>query len=229
MGKLNEKYNGIELNDMDSEIVGILNCFVANNNIKNYVEHYIGFGSIIGNIQCDTKYGISNNKYIVSLMNYLKSGGDIPSDISLGDFEDVKANYLSKSKTYNEWYYGLIGFMVSGLDSCKPFGSRYIVQSELTKCYEKTISSIDNHRTYLDNTDFVFGNIDSIPSDLRDTLIYFKIPKCTKAKFNETLEKLKNLSNNNIVIIKDTQEHEEFELVWKEQGKNEKAVRLYRL
>lgn len=229
MKRLNERYNGIELNDTDSEIVGILNCLIASNNIKNYVEHYIGFGNIIGNIQCDVKYGISNNNYIVELMNYLKNGGDIPSDISLGDFEDVKANFLCKSKAYNDWYYGLIGFMVSGLDSCKPFGSRYIVQSELTKCYERTISNIDNHRTYLDNTDFIFGTVDSISSELKDALIYFKIPKCNKAKLGEILDKLKRLSANNIVIIRAEQEYKEFELLWKEHDKNEKAVRLYRV
>lgn len=226
-------YNGLKLDDIDSEIVGILNCLIAENGIKIYVEPYIGFGDIIGNIQCESKCGYDSNKYIIELMNYLSNSGSIPDNINLGAFEDAKAHYQCKSKAYENWYYGLLGFMLSGSDETKPFNSRYITQDALNDAYSKTRDNIENHRSYIDNTKFTIGKIEDICDDLKDALIYCKIPKYKRFKADKFLEKMLKLSENNIVILKTDATYNEFELIWEEYSDikqlGRQLTKLYRI
>jgi len=226
-------YKGLELGSLDSEIVGVLNCLIVENNIKKYIEPYIGFGSIIGNIQCENKYGSDPNKYIVALLNYLSNGGDIPESMSLGEYEDVKAHYHCKSKVYSDWYYGLIGFALSGADETKPFHSRYITQDALNDAYLKLKSNIENHRSYVSDTVFTTGQVDSLSDDLKGALIYCKIPKYKRFSADKFLNKLFELSKHNYVVLRTESIYSEFELLWEEytgvKTLGKQTVKLYRI
>lgn len=226
-------YKGLKLNDLDSEIVGILNCLIVENNIKTYVEPYIGFGNIIGNIQCENKYGYDSNKYIIGLLRYLSNNGAIPDEISLGAFEDAKAHYQCKSKAYEDWYYGLLGFMLSGSDETKPFHSRYITQDALSDAYSKTRDNVEKHRSYISDTKFAIGKIDGICDKLKDALIYCKIPKYKRFNADKFIDNMFKLSENNIVILKAEAVYSEFELIWEEYNDikqlGKQSNKLYRI
>lgn len=226
-------YKGIELSDIDSEIVSILNCLIAENNIKNYIELDIGFGEIISNIQCDNRYGYSTNKYLISLFKHLNSNRRISDTISIGAFEDIKSHYQVNSKEYSDWCYGLVGYMLSGLNETKPFSKRYKTQKELSIAYTDLITAIKNQKTYISDVEFIGGKIDALQDDLHDSLIYIKMTSVRKPSADKILNKAIKLSTNNTVILRTNLLYNDFETVWKEcntTNMNERQlIKLYKI
>lgn len=228
------QHKSLGLNNIDSEIVSVLNCIIACNEIKTYVEPDIVTSDIISSIQCANRYGLSKSKYIVGLYNYISNCGEIPDSLTVGEFEDAKAHYNVKDNhikfdKYVDWYYGLLGYELARLarqKKLKPFCSRYITQESLNHDYSKLRAYLLDQSISLHTAEFKVGDISNVSNDLSNALIFCSIPENKRTDTGKFLEEAYRLSENNTVIIKTNAVYSEFELVWEEYIDNENSERL---
>ena len=65
------KYMGSK-NRLAKELVPIIQKYIDDNKIENYLEPFVGGCSIIGKIKCKNRYGSDNHKYLIAFLNKIK-------------------------------------------------------------------------------------------------------------------------------------------------------------
>lgn len=106
------KYMGSK-NRISKDLVPIIQSYIDNNNIENYLEPFVGGCSIIEKIKCKNRYGSDNHKYLIALLNNLDKLNELPDFITKEHYSDVRNCYNKKLNNYEDWYIGAIGFLAS--------------------------------------------------------------------------------------------------------------------
>ena len=88
--------------------------YIDSNDIKTYIEPFVGGANIIDKIKCDKKIGYDNNEYLISMWNALQKGYEPPGDITKEEYKYVKDHKDEFSKEY----IGISWAMVVILLSC---------------------------------------------------------------------------------------------------------------
>ena len=74
-----------------------------------YVEPFVGGCNMIDKIQHPLRLGADSNEYLMALLKYVQSGGELPEHIEKEEYQKVKAN----PDSYSDWYVGYVGFICS--------------------------------------------------------------------------------------------------------------------
>ena len=105
------KYMGSK-NRLSKELIPIIQKYIDDNNIKNYLEPFVGGANVIDKIKCENRYGSDNCKYLIALLKQTQKDISIfPSTINKEIYNDVRQNY--KESKYEDWFIGLVGFCAS--------------------------------------------------------------------------------------------------------------------
>ena len=87
------------------EIVPILQEMIDNNEIKTYVEPFVGGANVIDTIRCERRIGGDNHEYLIALLKHVRDGGELPTEVSKELYDDVRKNKNTKqystSKDFN--------------------------------------------------------------------------------------------------------------------------------
>jgi len=62
-------------------IAPIINKYISDNQIKTYVEPFVGGANMIEHIECENKYGLDSNKYLIEFLKAIQSGWNPLEDI----------------------------------------------------------------------------------------------------------------------------------------------------
>ena len=77
---MNLKYMGSKAR-LAKEIAPIINKLIKENNIKTYIEPFVGGANMIEHIICERKIGIDNNEFLIAmwkaLPNYVEGEHDV--------------------------------------------------------------------------------------------------------------------------------------------------------
>lgn len=74
-----------------------------------YVEPFVGGCNMIDKVQHPLRLGADSNEYLMALLKYVQSGGELPEHIDKDEYLRVKAN----PEGYDKWYTGFCGFIAS--------------------------------------------------------------------------------------------------------------------
>lgn len=143
------------------DIVPILQSCIDDNHITNYYEPFVGGANIIDKIKCGNKYGSDKNKYLIALLTHVQHGGELLEDVSRELYNDVRYNYNIQSDKYEDWYYGMIGFLAS-------YNGRWFDGGFAKPGYEKTKNG-NRYRNYYKEAK---ANLLSQISDIQDIVFY---------------------------------------------------------
>ena len=74
-----------------------------------YVEPFVGGANMIDKIEHPYKLGADNNKYLITLLEAVQNGQELPEHITKDEYIAVKTN----KDNYPDWYVGFVGFVSS--------------------------------------------------------------------------------------------------------------------
>lgn len=218
--------------NLADEILPVLMSFITTYNIKTYVEPFVGGANIIDKVQAEKKIGYDIDKYIIALFKYIQNGGEIPEGITKEQFNDAKAQYESKKKTYDDWYIGLLGYL--GGNGKKIYGQRKLgmTTEEFNDKYIESRNDLLHQLKFLGDIEFKTADYKEL--DFKGALIYCDPPYSGKVgidgtaktiNYREFWDKVREWSKENIVIVSEEQAPDDFDIIWEQENSSEETNR----
>lgn len=94
-------------------IVPIIQSYIDKSGFAIYQESFCGGCAIIEKVNCNIRVALDSNKYLTALLNHVKNGGVMPSNISKEYYDEVRASYYAQDGRYPDWLIGCVGFLAS--------------------------------------------------------------------------------------------------------------------
>lgn len=226
------KYVGSK-NRISKYIAQIIQSYIDNLNIENYIEPFVGGANMIDKIVCKNKYGFDSHKYLIALLKQTQIDTSIfPNDISESLYKDVKENMEDK---YEDWFIGLTGFCSFGgkwWGYPRGFKNDKVTPRNITN---ETIRNLVKQSENLKDIIFDckdFRDIDS--NEFNNSVFYCDPPYRDTTKYStgnfpyeEFYEWCRGVSKNNIVLISEYWMPEDFKCIWSKNikcGLDQKVV-----
>lgn len=214
------KYMGSK-NRLCKDIVPIIQSYIDNNNINNYLEPFVGGANVIDKIKCNNKYGSDSNKYLIALLKECTNSDFVlPYDISEEEYKYIKAH----KEQYNDYFLGYIGFQLS-------YGAKWFDTFRRDKegkrnyaheAYRNVMKQIPN----LKDIHFDCCDFRNINPNISNFVIYCDPPYRDTAKYSvgefpyeEFYNWCKDMAKNNIVLISEYNMPSDFECIYQKDYK----------
>lgn len=211
-------------------IVPIIQSYIDNTpNCNGYWEPFVGGANVIDKIKCNDKYGSDLNAYLIALLNYVSSGGQLYDSVSKELYDKARdCFYKNRLGDFELWQIGCIGFLAS-------YNGRFFDGGYAKPTIEKTKTGEryrDYYREAKDNlmlqapslTGIMFETMDyrKCNLDVKNFVIYADPPykntkqfkNSTNFNFDEFWDVMRMLSRNNTVLISELQAPNDFECIW---------------
>lgn len=214
-------------NRISKFLVPIIQKYIDDNNIKTYVEPMVGGANIIDKINCENKIGADINNELISLLRYVQIDNALsiaPGTCTFEHYSDVRENRKLHTNKYNTEYIALIGY-------CASYGGRYFDggygrdSKGGRSIYNERVKNLKEQSQYLKNIEFRCCDYKKF-ADYKDCLFYFDPPyKDTKQysiqniNYDEFYDFLRQLSQNNIVLISEYNMPNDFKCIWQRERK----------
>lgn len=211
-------------------IVPIIQKYIDDNNIKLYVEPFVGGANVIDKIKCERKVGYDLNKYLIALLRHVSNDGKLYDEVTKEFYDKARESFKSgDTKEFEDWQIGNIGFLAS-------YNGRFFDGGYAKSGYEKTKNGMrlrDYYRESKDNIlkqapllkDIDFRVCDYSGIIVCGALIYCDPPYENTKKYRNArdfnYEKFWNIvrywSLNNIVIVSELEAPDDFECIWEQE------------
>lgn len=203
------------------EIVPIIQSYIDDNNIHNYLEPFCGGGNVIDKVKCEHKYASDVHPYLIALLKQAQKDTSVfPETITLEEYKDVKNN----KEKYPAWYVGLVGF-------CASYGGRYFESYARDKQGNRNmpnerIRNLIKQSPNLKDIQFTCCDFRNIKPTIKNFVIYCDIPykNSTKYKvddfpYDEFYDWCRQMAKNNIVLVSEYNMPDDFECIWQKEIK----------
>lgn len=220
-------------------IVPIIQKYIDDNNIHDYIEPMCGGCNVIDKIKCDRKYAYDLNKYLIYLFMHVKSGGKLPDTISKETYDMARKAWKTdnKPKVFEDWMIGCIGWLCSY--NGRGFDGGYSYEGDERR-KDRTVIHRNYYHERKDNLikqaqqplfqDIMFGisdyrRLDNPRDSLENYVIYVDPPYAGQKQYANTdcfnYEEFWNImrqwSKNNIVLISELNAPDDFECIWQQE------------
>ena len=215
------KYMGSK-SRIKKHIIPILQNLIEENQIKTYIEPFVGGANLIDGITCEERIGIDLHDKLIALLKHVQQGGELPIDVPKPLYDDVRSN--QHSNKYEDWYVGAIGFLASYNGRYFDGGYAKTLVSKTGKIrnyYDEAKRNIEQQAPLFKNIQFQHGDYTSI-SEVKDTLIYCDPPYQGTKQFsvsknfdyNRFWQWVRKMSEHNIVLVSEHHAPDDFECIW---------------
>ena len=210
-------------NKLSKELSPIIQKYIDDNNVKCYIEPFVGGANMIDKIECDKKIGFDAHKQLIELLRKAQTDFEFPERILEDEYIEVKNN---KNK-YPDWHVGFIGF-------CASFGAKYFggyardsKNDNSGKWSAGAIRNLNKQRENIKNVDFRICDFRNIKEDdFTNCIIYCDPPYENTTKYStdkfphdEFWDWCRQMSKNNIVLVSEYNAPDDFECVWQKEVK----------
>lgn len=208
------------------EIVPIIQSYIDDNNIHNYLEPFVGGGNVVDKVKCEHKYASDVHPYLIALLKQTQKDTSVfPESITLEQYKDVKNN----KEKYPDWYVGLVGF-------CASFGGKFFNgygqdSKGNRNIPNERIRNLTKQSLNLKDIQFTCCDFRNIKPTIKNFVIYCDIPykNSTKYKvddfpYNEFYDWCRAMSKNNIVLISEYNMPDDFECIWQKEVKTSLCI-----
>jgi len=219
---------------VSKELVPIIQKYINDNNIKTYIEPFVGGANIIDKVKCKHRVGSDIDNIPISLFNYYVNNADkldeLPHLPTKGHFYDVRNNPLNYSKFYRSAILLFASYNARVYGGC--YGAYATTKAGNIRNYFQ--ESIRNFKKQIPNlTNIEFYNCDYRELDghccLNNCVIYCDIPykdTCHKKEYLYEFDHYKfydwciETSKNNVVLISEyNMPSDKFECIWQQEVK----------
>lgn len=219
------KYMGSK-NRISKYIIPILQECINKNNIKCYIEPFVGGANVIDKIVCDSKIGSDNNRYLIALHKRVQSGKPLYDNVPREFYNKVRKCYNANSKGYSDSQIGCVGFLASF--NGRFFGGGYAGTKNDRNYYREAKNNLlkQSESNLYKDIKFVFQDY-RVYYGVTDCLIYCDPPydgtKGYSTKFNslEFWDFVRHISWNNYVFVSEQNAPDDFECIWEHEIKRD--------
>ena len=215
-------------------IVPIIQKYIDENNIKKYVEPFVGGANIIDKIKCEEKYGFDNNKYLIALLKRVQNGEKLYDEVSKELYDKARTAFNNNDTSkFEDWEVGNIGFIAS-------FNGRWFDGGYAKTGYENTKNGLRLRNYYqesknnilaqasnLKGINFMTCDYRELMNELNNTgmLIYCDPPyqgvkqyaNAMRFDYNEFWNIMREWSKDNILLISEQNAPDDFECIWEQE------------
>ena len=217
------KYMGSK-SRIKKHIVPIIQELIDKNEIKTYIEPFVGGANVIDSIVCENRIGGDLHDKLIALFEHVQSGGELPLEVPKQLYDDVRLN--KNTCKYEDWFVGAVGFLASynGRYFDGGYAKTIVSKTGATRnYYDEAKRNLEQQSPKLQDVNFINCDYKSF-SDVQGCLIYCDIPyKDTKQfsvskNFNhdEFWDWVRDMSENNIVIVSELNAPDDFECIWEQ-------------
>lgn len=208
----------------------IIQSYINMDNVKTYIEPFVGGANMIDKIECDTKIGYDKSKELIALLNHAKESIEYPDDVPKEIYDKVRTSYNNKTSEYSYKEKGIVGFLAS----CKGrffdggySGTRVGKDGKVRNYYDEAKRNLIKQSPQLKNThfksintysdiDIPFGSVVYCDPPYKDTKQY----GTSKAfDHDDFWQWVRDCSCNNIVLVSELQAPSDFECIWQQDLK----------
>lgn len=205
------------------DIVPIIQNEIDCNNIKTYIEPFVGGGNVIDKIRCENKIGSDKHKYLIAMFTNLDLIETLPEYISKEHYSNVRECYNNQSDKYPDWYIGAVGFLASY--NAKFFGGwAGIVHTKAgtdRNYYDEAKRNLLKQIPNLKDVSFSCCDYKEY-TGYKDCLFYLDIPYKDTTSYtmnkafnhDEFWDWCRELSKDNIVMISEHIAPDDFNCIW---------------
>lgn len=207
-------------------IVPIIQKYIDDNNIKTYIEPFVGGANIIDKIICENKKAGDKQFYLIELFKNLDKINLLPKDfIEREHYNDVRNSYNTKNGKYEDWYIGAIGFLASYNGRFFDGGYAGLAndKGKIRNYYDECKRNLEAQIKHINDIEFTHCSYEVWKPV--NSLIYCDPPyygtkqyNCSK-NFNYDIfwQWCRDMSKNNIVLISEQTAPDDFKVIWKQE------------
>lgn len=200
----------------------IINNMIVENNIKVYIEPFVGGCNMIEHIKCKKKIGSDINEYLISMWRDLQNGFEIPKEMSKEMYNEIKNNKENYPKslvaiagfcaTYNaKWFGGYAGIVKTKVGTYRNY-------------YDEAIRNIQKQVPKIKDVEFKYGDYRQY-SNVKGALIYCDIPYQGTTQYGNNKDFdyevfwnwVREMSETNIVLVSEYNAPDDFQCIWTKQ------------
>lgn len=212
------KYMGSKAR-ISKDIAPIINNLIKENNIKNYIEPFVGGCNMIEHIVCENKIASDNNDYLISMWRDLQKGWNPPNEMTKELYIDIRDNKDKYSKslvaiagfcaTYNaKWFGGYAGIVKTKIGTYRNY-------------YNEAIRNINKQVHKINDVEFRYCDYTQY-SNIRNSLIYCDIPYQGTTQYGTSKDFdydkfwdwVRDMSKDNIVLVSEYNAPNDFECIY---------------
>lgn len=216
-------------NKVAKYIVPIIEQKIVENKVNTYVEPFVGGANIIDKVNCDTKVGCDNQKYLIALLQNLDKIGLLPDEVSKEHYDDVREAYKTKSEKYPDWYVEAIGFLASynGRFFDGGYSGIRVTKGGIRNYYDESKRNLEAQVSDLRAVDFMLGDYKTTSSSYENAVIYCDPPYQNTKKYKSSQEFdyqefwdwCRKMSEKNIVLVSEHSAPDDFQCIWEKPVK----------
>ena len=218
-------------NRLAKYIIPLLNKLIQANECTVFIDACCGGANIIANtkypIVCKTKYAFDNNKYLIALFDKVKFNKLEYIHIDEDEYKKVKQDFLLGNNTYEDWYYGYVGFLFSyGTVFMDSYARGKDNKGNPRNMGLERFKNLINQKEALKTATFTVENIFNINLNMlnKNMLIYIDPPYKDTKQYNKQkfdTEKFWNLvremSKRCIVVVSEYEAPKDFITIWERE------------
>ncbi len=218
-------------------IVPIIQNYIDENNITQYIEPFVGGANIIDKIECKLKIGTDLNKYLIALLNRVKNDLPLYQDVDKNTYNLCKNYYNHKidEPHFEDWEIGNIGFLASynGRWFDGGYGKPVFETTKNGKRFRNYYQEAKNNllkqaqNLFFKDCCFYCSDYENyLNLHIENTLFYVDPPYQNTTKYSNAFKFdyirfwnwCRQMSKKNIVIISELNAPDDFKCIWEHKA-----------
>lgn len=205
------------------ELIPIVQKYIDDNNIKTYIEPFVGGANVIDKIKCETRIGNDYDSLVIDLLKDYTTDLKLPELPSKEHYYDVRDNADKYDKAYRSAILLFASYNARVYGGC--YGAFANTKDGTVRNYFQEAKR--NFEKQLPNLkDIIFINKDYRELDVpKNSLIYCDPPYQKGIGYESDFDHcifwdwVREKSKNNIVLVSEYEAPSDFKVVWKQQVK----------
>jgi DNA adenine methylase len=204
------------------DIAPVINKCIKDNNIKQYIEPFVGGSNMIEHIECDNRYGYDNNEFLMEFMIELQNGWNPLETVNMSKefYNDVKDNKDKYPKhivaltglcaTYNaKWFGGYAGIVHTKIGTDRNY-------------YDEAVRNVLNQVPKIKQVKYKTLDYQTL-RNLKGCVIYCDPPYESTTKYKDEFnhqkfwEWVRELSKDNYILVSEYNAPEDFVQIWQKE------------
>lgn len=201
-------------------IAPIINKYISDYQIKIYVEPFVGGANMIEHIECENKYGLDSNIYLIEFLKAIQSGWNPLEEIDMTKdfYNDVKNNQDKYSPhivalaglcaTYNaKWFGGYAGIVHTKIGTERNY-------------YDEAVRNALKQKDNIQSVKFTCRDYMTIGDKLKNALIYCDPPYADTTEYKDGFDHIafwkwcRERAKDNIVLVSEYTAPKDIECIW---------------
>lgn len=208
------------------EIVPILQKIIDNNNIKLYIEPFVGGANIIDKIRCEKRIGYDRSETLIALLKQAQEDfSKVLNNPTREKWDEGKAYVKDKIplSTMTLADVGAMEFLASYCNGGFPRGYGYTMSGGEKK-FLSAYNNLKEQASKFQDIDFFCADYTNLSNNVTNALIYcdppyqgtkqYQYASVSKMDYLQFWNWVRELSQNNLVIVSEQTAPDDFECIW---------------